>query len=119
MYRVMAGIEVDEAAPGYKHVLIQPRPGGGFDSVAASHESMYGTVSSSWTLRDGAFALDVELPANTTATVRLPGAQVSGTTEGGEPLAAGDGITEVRQDGDDVVVEVGSGQYAFSHATGN
>ena len=27
MYRVMAGIEIDEAAPGYKHVLIQPRPG--------------------------------------------------------------------------------------------
>ena len=30
MYRVMAGIETDESAPGYKHVLIQPRPGGGF-----------------------------------------------------------------------------------------
>ena len=27
MYRVMAGIEIDEATPGYKHILIQPRPG--------------------------------------------------------------------------------------------
>ena len=27
MYRVMAGIEIDEAAPGYEHILIQPQPG--------------------------------------------------------------------------------------------
>ena len=50
MYRVMAGIEIDEAAPGYKHVLIQPRPGGGFTSVKASHETPYGKVASAWTL---------------------------------------------------------------------
>ena len=37
MYRVMAGIEIDQAAPGYKHILIQPRPGGGFTRVKASH----------------------------------------------------------------------------------
>ena len=35
MYRVMAGIDIDEAAPGYKHVIIAPRPGGGFTSVSA------------------------------------------------------------------------------------
>jgi len=27
MYRVMAGIEIDPAAPGYRHTLIQPGPG--------------------------------------------------------------------------------------------
>ena len=37
MYRVMAGIEIDPAAPGYKHILIQPQPGGGFTSASASH----------------------------------------------------------------------------------
>ena len=35
MYRVMAGIEIDPAAPGYKHILIQPQPGGGFTSASA------------------------------------------------------------------------------------
>ena len=29
MYRTMAGIEIDPKQPGYKHILIQPRPGGG------------------------------------------------------------------------------------------
>jgi alpha-L-rhamnosidase len=119
MYRVMAGIETDEAAPGYEHVLIQPRPGGGFTRVKASHETMYGKVSSAWTLESGRFALTVEVPANTRATVRLPGARLADVTEGGRALSGDDGVTGQRQDGDDVVVELGSGRYAFAYPAGN
>jgi alpha-L-rhamnosidase len=114
MYSVMGGIDIDAARPGYKHVLIQPEPGGGFTSVKTSHVSMYGTVSSAWTLEKGTFALAVELPANTTATVRIPNTTVAKVTEGGQPVAVGNGITAVRQDGKAVVLEVGSGRYAFS-----
>jgi alpha-L-rhamnosidase len=117
MYRVMAGIDTDEAAPGYKHILIQPRPGGGFTQVKASHETPYGKVASAWTLEDGAFDLRVEVPANTRATVRLPKAQIADVTEGGQPLAGGNGISGPRQDGDTVVVEVGSGAYRFAYPT--
>jgi alpha-L-rhamnosidase len=119
MYRVMAGIEIDEAAPGYKHVLVQPRPGGGFTRVRASHDSMYGRVASAWEMRDGRFALDVEVPPNTRATVRLPNAQLAAVTEGGKPLAEGDGITGARQDGEAVVVEIGSGHYRFAYPMGS
>jgi alpha-L-rhamnosidase len=115
MYRVMAGIEPDESAPGYKHILIQPRPGGGFTRVKASHETMYGRVSSAWTLEGGRFELAVEVPANTRATVRLPGAKLADVTEGANPLGDGNGISGRRQDGSDAVVEVGSGRYRFSY----
>jgi alpha-L-rhamnosidase len=115
MYRVMAGIEIDGAAPGYRHTLIQPRPGGGFTSVKASHETMYGKVSSAWTLEGERFELAVEIPANTRATVRLPRADLGSVTEGGSPLGGGNGITARRQDGSDAVVEVGSGRYRFSY----
>src|SRR6185503_16054030 len=87
MYRVMAGIEVDPAAPGYKHILIQPQPGGGFTNVKASHQTPYGKVSSAWTIRDGKFELAVEVPANTRATIRLPKAQLANVTESGQRLA--------------------------------
>jgi alpha-L-rhamnosidase len=116
MYRVMAGIEIDESAPAYKHVLVQPRPGGGYTSVKASHETPYGTVASAWTLREGRFELAVEVPPNTRATVRLPGAQLSAVSESGRPLADGNGVSARRQDGDAAVVEVGSGSYRFAHA---
>jgi len=115
MYRVMAGIEIDPEAPGYKHTLIQPRPGGGFTSASASHMTLYGRVSSAWKMDGGAFELAVEIPPNTTATVRLPDARLAEVTEGGRPLAAGDGITSWRQDGSAVVVEAGSGLYRFAH----
>jgi alpha-L-rhamnosidase len=115
MYRVMAGIDIDERAPGYKHVLIQPRPGGGFTSVKARHETMYGTVASAWTLADGRLDLAVEVPANTRATVTLPRARLGGVTESGTAVAAGNGMSAPRQDGDAVVVEVGSGQYRFAY----
>jgi len=116
MYRVMAGIDIDPAAPGYKHTLIQPRPGGGFTSVSASHLTPYGRVSSAWKVDGQAFELGVEVPANTTATIRLPGARLAGVTEGGQPLSAAAGLSSARQDGSDAVVEAGSGSYRFTYA---
>jgi len=118
MYRVMAGIEVDPAAPGYKHTLIQPQPGGGFTSVRAAHMSAYGSVISKWTIKDGRFELAVEVPANTRATVRLPGAQLIDVREAGKALVTGNGIAAARQDGSTVVAEIGSGQYRFAYTIG-
>ena len=114
MYRVVAGIDLDETSPGYRHVLLQPRPGGGFTHVKASHETMYGTVGSEWTLKDGAFDLAVTVPANAHATVRLPNAQLAAVRESGQPLVGAAGIAGSRQDGDAVVVEIGSGSYRFT-----
>ena len=116
MYRVMAGIDVDEAAPGYKRILIQPRPGGGFTSVKASHETPYGKVASAWTIADGRFELAVEVPPNAKATVRLPKAELASVSEGGKPLADGNGVSARRQDGDSAVIEIGSGRYRFAYA---
>jgi alpha-L-rhamnosidase len=116
MYRVMAGLEIDPAAPDYKHILIQPQPGGGFTSVKASHLTMYGKASSGWQLRDGKFELAVEIPANARATVRLPNAELGKVTEGGKALSEGDGRPGSRQDGDSVLVEIGSGEYRFAYS---
>jgi alpha-L-rhamnosidase len=119
MYSVMAGLEIDPTSPGYKHVLVQPRPGGGFTNVRASHRMMYGTVRSAWRLENGAFELRVEVPPNTRATVRLPKAKLAEVTEEGKALSVGNGITASRQEGDSVVVEAGSGWYSFAYPMGS
>lgn len=113
MYRVVAGLETDQAEPGYKHTLIQPRPGGGLESAMARFNTMYGELLSKWAINDGVFALDIVVPANTRATVRLPNASLDRVTEGGSKLDAADGVVHSSQDGNEVVVEVGSGQYGF------
>ena len=76
MYSVVAGIGIDETRPGYKHILIAPRPGGGLTYARASVESEYGKVASGWEISGGRFVLKIEVPANTTATVKMPGGKV-------------------------------------------
>jgi alpha-L-rhamnosidase len=114
LYRVMAGLEIDDAAPAYKHVLVQPRPGGSITSASVRYESMYGRVSSAWVIADGRFELTVDVPPNTTATIRLPRAVVSAVAEGGSPLGSELGRS-ARQDGDMTVLDVGSGRYRFAY----
>jgi len=116
MYRVVAGIELDENHPGYKHILIQPQPGGGLTYANASVESMYGRVASGWKIADGKFTLTVEVPPNTTATVRLPKARLEQVTEGEKPLRDRADISNARQVGDAALLDVGSGKYVFESA---
>jgi alpha-L-rhamnosidase len=72
MYSVVAGIGLDEAHPGYKHILIAPHPGGGLTFARASIDSEYGKVASGWEVAGGQFKLKIEVPPNTTATVKMP-----------------------------------------------
>ena len=112
MYRTMAGVSA--AAPGYKKVLIAPEPGDGINQVDFSHDTRYGTVRSAWSVANGPMTLDVTVPANTTAQVRVPAANRWAVTEGGKPIADVDGVEFVRMRDGDVVLEVGSGTYAFA-----
>lgn len=116
MYRVMAGINIDPAVPAYKHILIQPLPGGGFTLVKASLETLYGRLASAWEWKDGRFTLTVEVPPNTRATVRLPRAAPHSTVlESDKPLADVTDIRTYRQEGDTVLVDIGSGRYQFTY----
>lgn len=78
MYRNMAGINSDASAPGYKKINISPKPGGGITSVSGTLDTPYGLVVSSWKIENGLFKLDVQVPANATATVVLPAGKDAG-----------------------------------------
>jgi alpha-L-rhamnosidase len=70
MYRYLAGLQPVE--PGYRHTRIEPRPGGGFTSARAAHESLYGLHVAGWRLVDGRLEVEAQVPGNTSATVMLP-----------------------------------------------
>ena len=74
---------------------------------------MYGKLSSAWRLDGPRFALDVTIPANTSAEVTLWDARLADVREGGGGLTGRDGVRAARQRGPDVVVDVGSGSYSF------
>ena len=117
LYRVVAGLEADPEEPGYQHVRIQPQPGGGLTYARAALNTMYGPTASAWEYVDGEFRLDVTVPPNARATVRLPGATLAQVTESGRALAAADGVTRAFQEDQTVIVEVGSGQYRLVYRT--
>jgi alpha-L-rhamnosidase len=71
VHRTIGGIAPLE--PGYSRVLVAPQPGGGLTWARASLETRHGPVAVSWRQNpaDG-FTLDVELPGDVGALVRLP-----------------------------------------------
>jgi len=69
----LAGIAPDEAQPGFKHIVMKPHPVGDLKFVKATHNSPYGLISSEWHRNGNKFDWRIEVPANTTATVILPG----------------------------------------------
>ncbi len=115
LYRFVAGVEIDTGKPGYKHALLQPHAGGTLGFAKASVQSMYGKVASGWAMKDGKMTVNVEIPPNTTATVRLPNAKLEQVTEGGQPLAAVKGILASTQKDKAVLIEAGSGKYQFTY----
>jgi alpha-L-rhamnosidase len=114
MYRSMTGLDSDIDAPGYKAIRVEPRPGGGFTQAASDLQTLYGQAASHWKLEDGNLILDIEIPANTSATVLLPTAEVAKITENGKPLPNN---TEIRSNGLEngkISLKIGSGKYHFA-----
>ena len=105
MFRCMAGIEADPAKPGFEHARIRPMPGGTIRWTKASYLTPYGPIRVEWSRTDeGRFTLEVDIPANATATVEVPGRNAA--------CASPDGW--VRSDAaDGASFAVGSGRYAF------
>jgi len=113
MYRVVAGIDTAADAAGYKHVLIQPRPGGGLTYARATLRSPYGEISSAWQLTETGFRLQVTVPPNTRAAVRIPARDLAQVTESGQVLSDAPGVISAQVAGEAVVAETGAGQYRF------
>jgi alpha-L-rhamnosidase len=114
MYRTMAGIDTESDAPGYKRITIKPHLTNKLTFANAALETYYGKVASHWKKEGSKLQLEVQIPANTTATIYIPSTSADKVREGGRLLNA---VKEIRQKGSDssyVAVEVGSGKYVFT-----
>jgi len=123
MFNQLAGIQSD--GPAYKQIIIHPMPPTpgsnpereAINWVKAHHDSIRGRVGSEWQLKKGKFELNLEIPANTTATVYVPAASADQITESGKPLSKAKGVQFLRLDGNSAVLAVGSGKYKLISLT--
>lgn len=117
LFRFAAGIDTDETEPGFRHIVIRPRPGDGISWVKATYESCYGTIRSEWTSEADAFELVVTVPANTQATVHITVKTGWILKESGIPA---DRHPDLEWSGDErdgeTLYRIGSGTYRFRAA---
>ena len=122
-YEALGGINVDPDQPGYRHVRIEPQMVRDLTSVSATVGSVRGNVTSSWTHELGVVTLQVDVPVNSTATVSIPkDEEMTQVTvregdrtvwEKGQFVEGTSGVTAGKLVDGRVILEVGSGHYAF------
>lgn len=114
-YRYVAGIDTDEATPGFKHIRIKPLPSPSLTYAKATYQSMYGEIVSGWRLENGEMNMEVAIPPNTTATLVLPNALQDRVTEKGIRLGEAEGVRIVALHENRVTLDLESGTYQFRY----
>lgn len=124
MYRYLGGIDTDENAPGFKHIVLRPSPDvrkeipEGQERITwakASYKSAYGVIRSEWKYEGDDLVCEVEIPANTIATLYFPLPFKDAVVyEGGVPAIQSEGVEFISSDDDKAVFRLGSGSYRFT-----
>ncbi len=73
MYRTVAGIAPDVSAPGFKRIVMAPKPDRRLGSVKAEYKSAAGLIKSAWRYDGGEWVWEFTVPEGATASVTLPG----------------------------------------------
>jgi len=127
-YNDLAGIKGPDyygpniISPGFKDILIEPHPLADLDQAAANIKTVRGLLSSSWKREEDSFTLEVTIPSNSRATIRIPklGMKKIKVTESknliwqdNEYLTGAEEITTGRETSEFLSFQVGSGTYTF------
>ena len=113
MMQGMGGIR--PAKPGFRKIEIRPYFTERLSGVETEYMSVRGKIRCAWEHTEKTAVIRVEIPANTTAEVTLPGAVPESIKESGKTLAETEGILSAVENGDNVIVETGSGTYCFEY----
>jgi alpha-L-rhamnosidase len=117
-YEAVLGIRPDPAGPGFKRFILapQPDPATGLTQAEGWYDSPYGRIVSKWAISGDNLTLEIIVPANTVATVRIPTSKPEAVREGGRPVAELQGVKVLRQEPRGLFLEVGGGCYRFAAA---
>jgi len=111
MYGNILGIRSDGSDPGYRNIIISPKPGGSLLWARGSYHSINGAIEVSWKRADQHITFEVEIPANTRATLILPTTEQ--VTEGEGPAGRSAGVKKVIVKDGKTTLLLQSGRYSF------
>lgn len=112
MFKHIGGLQPDPAAPGFKHFILAPQFFPDLTWATVEHNSPYGLIRCAWRRDDRRLILDVTIPVNSSATVRLPGSS-NDITESGRPLSGIETVGDIRTENNFTSFDLESGKYRF------
>lgn len=71
-FKGLGGIKPDPDQPGFKHIILRPNFVSKLTHFEAKHNSPYGQIISNWKSKNKKVIYEVEIPANSSATLYLP-----------------------------------------------
>ena len=112
--RLLLGVE--PADGGYGTFTVTP-PSTALRWAKGTVPTPRGPIAVSWarTASPAGFSLDLDVPPNAAATVRIPAARHGTLTESGRPAAHATGVTVLSVGPPRAAVQVGSGSYRFRY----
>ena len=73
MYRTLAGIAADSSQPGFKRIIMAPKPDRRLGFVKAKYKSAAGEIASAWRYEDREWIWEFTVPEGAVALVTVPG----------------------------------------------
>jgi alpha-L-rhamnosidase len=113
-YRRLAGVNVDENEPGYRHIIFRPEPVAQLDSVDYSLQTPYGKVASEVLQHQGQTQINVTVPVGSYATLYLPTKKIATITESGTTLAKAKCVKLIGNKNGKTCVQLQQGSFHFS-----
>jgi len=110
-YENLAGIKNDPSDVGFRRIRMEPSFPEKLGSVKASYRSPYGLIESAWKRDGDNLVWDITIPANCTATVKLPAR--FGINPNPDEV---EGVHTVLIDGDEIIISLGSGKYHLTRS---
>jgi len=125
LFRDVAGLGNDPAAPGFTRARFAPQPARGhLEHARAHYDSKSGRYQCGWRIGGGQWVLDAAIPPNAGSEVILPIADAGRTVvregdaviwENGKPAASlPAGIEDIEAGGGGLRIRTGSGRFRFS-----
>lgn len=114
LFKGLGGIKPHPRAAGFDRILIEPHVVGNLTWARARYDSVRGPVVSNWRIENSRLTLEVEVPVNTAAVVRVPTPDSSSIQESGRPASNAPGVRVLPvEPGVAARFEIGSGRYVF------
>ena len=124
LFRSVAGLGVDDSAPGFTRAIIAPVPDPENLSYAkADYDSCMGKYQSGWQVSDGKYSYTAQVPPNARAKVVIPASAPATAVikegeaivwKGGRFVGGTKGVYSAQLQGNNISFEIGSGDYRFS-----